>query len=714
MPMDADALRRLFVLANAFKEGDLSVGGTRDDVVRQEARRELLATRVSDIRRAVFVEDGVTGALARGRDRSHDGDLDPLTIGRLKEIVLASSGPAWTSVHRDALSSEVIAALAKVMTDDELGAVSRRIFNALPAKRLANGRPTEDVTIGAPKHFGSRIQPNSPGDDDTEILYSILEGLTHGCGDVIIGLNPAADEVDTIVRLEELLERVVLRLELPTRYCVLSNIVKQHQAQARTRVDVGFQSLAGTSKALAGMVGLDVDGILDLARGFDGLYFETGQGSAVTNGTAESVDMVTLESRAYGVARHMQRETGAWMIVNDVAGFIGPEVFRTPEQLERACLEDLVMAKLHGLTMGLDVCATFHMGIPPAQLRQVTERVVARGAPAYLMAVAGNADPMLGYLTTSFRDHRRLRAEVGRQPASAMRQRLIELGTISQDQSSPPFDAAQDVLRRSRSAGRAVTLLYARYAKAGGDTRSSDALEDEATRRLAELRERGFDLGGDAVSSDARLEAIYAHARQALYAAIQDSVIRDACPRHVQVRTMAADRDDYLAHPPAGERIRDGDAPAIRSAYTSGRPRVQIVISDGLNADAINEQLRAVLPAVRRLLGSAGCAAGTTDIVIHNGRVRAGYHVGQLLDPEVIVHIIGERPGTGLNTVSAYLTYGRDRAGRSRWDPGLDHSYTTAVCGIHPRGKGPEDAASEIVRTVVRMMEQRRSGVMLR
>src|SRR5207248_4769017 len=128
----------------------------------------------------------------------------------------------------------------------------------------------------------------------------------------------------------------------------------------------------------------------------------TGQGSAVTNGAAEGVDMVTLESRAYGVARHLQQATGAWTIVNDVAGFIGPEVFRTASQLERACLEDTVMAKLHGLTMGLDVCATFHMGLSPAELGERTQRIVAAAAPAYLMAVAGNADPMLGYLTTSF------------------------------------------------------------------------------------------------------------------------------------------------------------------------------------------------------------------------------------------------------------------------------------------------------------------------
>jgi ethanolamine ammonia-lyase large subunit len=676
--MNADDVRPAFVLGNAFKEGDLLVGGTRDDLVRADARRELLAMRVSEIRSALFVGDGVSAALESGRDRSRDGELDGLTISGIKTILLGADGPAWARAHRDALPSEVVAAVAKVMTDEELASAAGRIFNALP------GRPADDITIGSPRHFGSRIQPNSPGDNEDEILFSILEGLSVGCGDVIIGLNPAADELDTIVRLEELLARVVSRLDLPTRYCVLSDIVKQHQAQARTRVDVGFQSLAGTSKALAGLVGLDVDGILDLARGFDGLYFETGQGSAVTNGTAEGVDMVTLEARAYGVARHIQRQTGAWMIVNDVAGFIGPEVFRTAAQLERACLEDLVMAKLHGLTMGLDVCATFHMGIPPAELRKITDRIVERAAPAYLMAVAGNADPMLGYLTTAFRDHPRLRGKTGRKMSSPMH------------------------------GGAEVSSLYAVYSKAGGDSRTSATLMEIAERKVQELRERGFDLGGDEAASEARLEAIYTNARRALYAVIDDSVIRDVCPQHLRVQTEAGDREDYLAHPPRGERLRPEDAARITALYPTKRPQVQIVVSDGLNANGVSEQLRALLPILRRLLSDAGSPAGATDIVIANGRVRAGYHVGQQLDPEAIVHLIGERPGTGLNTVSAYLTYGRDRAGRSRWHPTLDHSCTTAVCGIHPKGKAPEAAAFEIARTVARMLEQRRSGVALR
>jgi ethanolamine ammonia-lyase large subunit len=553
--------------------------------------------------------------------------------------------------------------------------------------------------IGGPRHFGSRIQPNSPGDDEREILFSIFEGLAHGCGDVIIGLNPAADDLDAIVRLEQLLESVVRRLELPTRFCVLSDLVKQHAAQRHTRVDVGFQSLAGTSRALAGMVGLDVDGLADLARAFGGLYFETGQGAEVTNGTAEGVDMGTLEARTYGVARRIAQSAPVWTIVNDVAGFIGPEVFSTADQLERVCLEDVVMARLHGLTMGLDVCATFHMGIAPAALRALTLRVVERAAPAYVMAVAGNADPMLGYLTTSFREHAGLRARAGRGMTPAMAARLEALGAGGAKPGPGPGTVAH---------------LSAQYARAGGDRRPLAVLEAEAQRTIGELQERGWDLGvTDAARANARVEAIYRHARTALFATLDDAVVRDAAARPLVVHTAAADRDEYLAAPASGERLRADAAREIAALYPLRRPQVQLVASDGLNADALNEQLRVILPGVRQALARDGHHVGEHDIVVRNGRVRAGYEIGGRTGADVVVHVIGERPGTGLNTLSAYVTYGRDASGASRWSRDLPHSATTAICGIHARGKPPDVAIDEIARVVGRAVEQRRSGVAL-
>ncbi len=696
--MNPQQLKQLFVRANEFKEGDLLVGGTRDDRERDEARQRVAALRVGDIDRTALIEDRMSEALARAIDSSLASEVSHITIAELRRIMLSPQGAAWVRHYRDGLSSEAIAAVVKIMTNDELSAVARAIFNPLA------GGP---VSIGSPSHFGSRIQPNSPGDDEEEILFSICEGLSYGCGDVILGINPASDDVETITRLEDLLRRVVERLNLPTRYCVLSDIVKQTTVRARTLVDVGFQSLAGTSKALIGMVGLDADGLLDLAKGFGGLYFETGQGSAVTNNAAEGVDMVTLEARNYGLARLLGRATGAWMIVNDVAGFIGPEVFRDADQLRRACLEDTVMAKLHGLTMGLDVCSTFHMGIEPARLQSLTEEIVREAAPAYLMAIAGNADPMLGYLTTSFREHPRLRRGVRKQVASPMQHRFAAMGVMN--------EAGE--LKADRPDAAA---LYALYVKAGGDARSLDGLRAEGARKLSLLKERGFDLDCghnlDYTAPDAveqRMTALYRQARQGLYARLDEAVIRDAVPRALRVRTQASSREDYLMHPPTGEHIRAEDARRLASLYGGQRPHIQVVISDGLNANAVNENLRAVLPPLRQMLGAAGHSTGDVDVVIENGRVRAGYHVGALLNVEVIIHLIGERPGTGLNTLSAYLTYGRTATGEARWSPSLDHSCTTAICGIHHRGKPPPVAAAEIARAVERMLAQRRSGVEL-
>ena len=698
--MARNQLNQIFVLANEFKEGDLNVGGTRDDHIRREARDALAALSLGDIARTNFVEDQVTEALHRSLDSQLAGTVANLTVAELKRVLLSPQGASWIERRRNGLSSEAAAAVVKIMTNEELATLSCKLFNPLPGSGIA---------IGSQGHLGSRIQPNSPGDDETEILLSIFEGLAYGCGDVIIGLNPASDDVDTIIRLEQLLQSVVERLKLPTRFCVLSDIVKQTTARSQTKLDVGFQSLAGTSKAILGMVGLDVDGLLALAPGFDGLYFETGQGSAVTNQAAEGVDMVTLEARAYGVARLIRQRTGSWMIVNDVAGFIGPEVFRTGEQLLRACLEDTVMAKLHGITMGLDVCSTFHMGIAPAELGALTEQIVVQAAPAYLMAVAGNSDPMLGYMTTSFREHPRLRRQTGRQVTSAMQQRLIELSAMTEG---------------GAVSGRSADALYAAYHKAGGDTRSLETLRGEGAKKIGVLAKRGFDLGygcsedyADPPATSARIAAIYANARCALFSTLDDAVISDSSPSYFRVHSRSSDRHDYLAHPATGELIADEDTIRIQALYPARRPQVQVVVSDGLNANAVNENLRSVLPGIRRELLAAGHHVSEIDIVIENGRVRAGYHIGSLLETEMIIHLIGERPGTGINTLSAYLTYGLDHNGRSRWGSrsaaGFDHSSTTAVCGIHRRGKTPERAVEEIAGLVDRMFAERCSGVAL-
>jgi ethanolamine ammonia-lyase small subunit len=232
------------------------------------------------------------------------------------------------------------------------------------------------------------------------------------------------------------------------------------------------------------------------------------------------------------------------------------------------------------------------------------------------------------------------------------------------------------------------------------------------------LEEKGFDLGlGDAFDSgkraDDRMQAIYDHARRALYASLDESVIRDVFPNRIMVETCARDREDYLTNARAGERISEGDATRLSSLYRERRPRVQLLIADGLNANAANENARELLPAVIRRLAEHNCELSQMAVVIRNGRLRAGYHAGALLGVDVVIHLIGERPGTGLNMLSAYVTYGRDVEGRLRWAVDLDHSNTTAICGINKRGKPPIAAAEEIGNAVRRILDERRSGVEL-
>ena len=702
--MEAKQLKLLFARANAFKEGDLSIGGTTDELLRTDARNQISAMKIEEIQQTLLVEDQLSELLARSIDRQKLRFIGDMRIAELKQILLGAKAEIWLKSNATALSSESIAAVVKTMNNSELSQVALSLFNP-----IANKQPVGIVTIGSPGHFGSRIQPNSPGDDEDEILISTLEALCYGCGDVIIGLNPAGDDLETIVRTEKLLQNIVERLQLPTRYCVLSDMNKQKKAAEFTRVDVGFQSLAGTSTALTGMLGGDVDLLLELCRSFNGLYFETGQGSEVTNGAAEGIDMLTLESRCYGLARHIKKETGKWMILNDVAGFIGPEVFKTGEQLKRTCLEDTVMAKLHGLTMGLDICSTFHMGIHPKELGQLTQEIVSLTAPTYLMSVAGKADPMLGYLTTSFREQPRLRKANSKQITSVMQKRLIDLNALKSDGT---IDPTQD----------RIAMLYARFHKEGGEKRSSETLVEEGKRKIMALQQRGYDLGYDAGTDNVdpvvvtdRLNKMFNNARIALYAKTDPAVIRDCCPEAVSISTASLDRDDYLAHPSGGEKIAESHLHTLMSKVKQSVKsfQVQLVVSDGLNADAVNEHLRNVLPAFRWNLTTAGITVCPTDVIIENGRVRAGYHLGKILQPELLVHFIGERPGTGLNQLSAYLTYGTDKEGHSVYQEEMDHSLTTAVCGIHPQGKSYQMAVDELVRLVLKALENKCTGVKL-
>jgi ethanolamine ammonia-lyase large subunit len=299
--------------------------------------------------------------------------------------------------------------------------------------------------------------------------------------------------------------------------------------------------------------------------------------------------MVLFESRKYGFARALTKTLAEangesssvppWVHVNDVAGFIGPEVFRTKEQLVRCCLEDIVMGKLHGLTIGLDICTTLHMDVTLQDLGWCIEQVMP-ACPAYLMALPTRIDPMLGYLTTGFHDHVRVREKFGFRVSRPMWSFYQSIGVI--DDSGKPTSHFGD-----------PAWVYCQYRKRKGDARSVAELNDEAREKMAEVRGRGVFLASGYGESITELPAalnrevnhIYEDAKKCIWAEFNGAFVK-SIPRAVPLHTLSKDRNDYILHPASGESLSTDSIQtleALKSARTKNYD-CQIVVSDGLNA----------------------------------------------------------------------------------------------------------------------------------
>lgn len=509
--MNRNQLLQTFAYAGEFKGSELN-GSARDNRVQEDAKRSLAGLRLSEIAKAADAEDDLSDILANSVHKLLARELASLTVATVKRFLFSSSADLWWQRYRDGLSSEAIAAIVKVMTNDELAVIASRYFNPLAA------RPGEIVSIGSANHLGSRLQANSPRDDEQEVLFSILEGLSYGCGDVLLSLKPASENLESVIHLGQLLSQIIDLLKLPTRFSVMTDNCNLANGNTKSKANVTFLKLDGSSAALKTATGLDAAEFIELASNSGDLYFQTGLRPDSNCDASEQFDQTLAESRAFGLARTIRQkiENGQnrhpWIVVSSVIGQNDQEVFFTGKQMLRVCLEKVAMARLHGLTVGLDICASFHSGIIPVELRQLTARIAEQASPSFLTATAGNADPLFGYLTTSFREHPRLRRALGKQITSAMQKRLRELGATN-----PKGEPAAHALTTAR--------LYAQFAQADGDTRSPETLHAEGLKRLEQLKQRGFDLGyghaGDYSTPkqvERRLETIYTQARRAMHA----------------------------------------------------------------------------------------------------------------------------------------------------------------------------------------------------
>jgi len=702
----AEAMRVSQVLgaANEFKEGDEIVGVAAADAdSRRHARQMLASTKLAQIDAHQLINDQLSkfiqGAVdATARDRSASW-----TLGELKAFLLKSSEAEIREVM-SGLSSGVIGCVVKLMSNDELKRIGQTVFNSLPGSQ-----------IGARGYLGARVQPNSPTDNVDDIRWQVLDAWSYAVGDVLLGTNPVSSEPESVVTVERTLQELLATfgLENLLPHCVLSHIDVQVQVEEQHpgSTALWFQSIAGTDAA-NGTFDISVEKMRRYAlqrTGQYGLYFETGQGADFTNGHAHGFDMVLHESRKYGMARALtqdvaraQRQNGRkaapWVHLNDVAGFIGPEVFRTREQLVRCCLEDIVMGKLHGLCLGLDVCSTLHMDVSLDDLDWCLDEILP-ACPAYLMALPTKIDPMLGYLTTGFQDHVRLRDRFGCRVNDGMWRFFQTLGVI---------DAAG---KPARHFGNPLQV-FLQYRRKQGDARSDDAILTEGRRQLGEVRSRGVFIAAGhgeaphqlAPQLKADIDRIYVDAKQSIRAELTEDFMASV-PNGVLIETESRNRDDYILHPESGERP-SGKSNAILQQLRdrhSAQFDVQIVISDGLNALSIMDEghLEPFLKRLRAGLRETGFRTAPENLIVTSGRVRAGYRTGEVLfgklpGRRVILHVIGERPGTGHHAFSTYMTAA---TGATWGTPGkVDHNITKVVSGIAATALKPETGARSVVR----------------
>ncbi len=423
---DFATLAEVMAKANEEKSGDRLAGLAAADARERVAAKAALA----EVSLRSFVEqpllppatDELTRSFVDALDADVHARLAGWSVGELREHLLADP-PELLAALRPGLLPEMVAAVVKLMSSLDLMLVARK----LPV--VVRGRST----LGEPGRLATRIQPNHPRDGLDGVLASTLEGLSYGCGDAVLGVNPADDRVDVVARLADGLQTLRERLAVPTQVSVLAHVTTQVRAlEAGAPLDLLFQSVGGTAAANRAF-GVDLalldeaDAVIRSRGRLDGparWYFETGQGSELSSATHAGLDQVTLEARCYGVARRY-----APLLVNTVVGFIGPEYLYDGRQLIRAGLEDHCMGKLIGVPMGVDVCYTNHMDADQNDLENLAVLLAASGCN-YVMAVPMGDDCMLGYQTSSFHDAAALRELLGVRPAPEFEAWLVARGVM--------------------------------------------------------------------------------------------------------------------------------------------------------------------------------------------------------------------------------------------------------------------------------------------
>ncbi|NKC32742.1 ethanolamine ammonia-lyase subunit EutB [Falsiroseomonas selenitidurans] len=434
-----DDLRQLLACATPFRSGDALAGVAAESAAQRVAAQRALA----DLPLRHFLSesvvpyeaDEVTRLIVDSHEPAAFAPIAHLTVGGFRDWLLAAE-PADVTALAPGLTPEMVAALSKICRLQDLVSIAAK---CRVVTRFRN-------TLGLPGTLSIRLQPNDPVDDPRGIAAQVLDGLLLGAGDAVIGVNPATDNVDNLCRVLGLLDAVRDRYAIPTQTCVLAHVTTTMLAMQRgAPVDLVFQSIGGTqgvNESFGVSLSLLAEAhaaALALGRGTLGdncLYFETGQGSALSAGAHHGVDQQTLEARAYAVARRFRP-----LLVNSVVGFIGPEYLYDGKQITRAGLEDHLCGKLLGLPMGVDVCYTNHAEADQDDMDSLLTLLGVAGV-TYVMGVPGADDTMLAYQSTSFHDGLYVRAALGKRPAPEFEAWLARMGLADRTPEALPMAVA--------------------------------------------------------------------------------------------------------------------------------------------------------------------------------------------------------------------------------------------------------------------------------
>ena len=440
-------LKDLLAKATPARSGDFLAGvaatSFEQRVAAQMALAELpLRTFLQQVL-VPYESDEVTRLIMDEHDSAAFAPVAHLTVGDFRNWLLSDAVDAVALTQlAPGLTPEMVAAVCKLMRNQDLILVAKKC-NVVTKFRN---------TLGLPGRMATRLQPNHPTDDASGIAASLLDGLLYGSGDAVIGINPASDNVPQVINLLSMLDAVIAQYRIPTQSCVLTHVTNTLAAIGRgAPVDLVFQSVAGTEAANRGF-GINLAllaeaqaAALSLKRGTVGenvMYFETGQGSALSSNAHHGMDQQTCEVRAYAVARKFKP-----LLVNSVVGFIGPEYLYDGKQITRAGLEDHFCAKLLGLPMGVDVCYTNHAEADQNDM-DVLLTLLGNAGCNFVMGVPGADDIMLNYQTTSFHDALYLRRLLGLRPAPEFEAWLQQMQIMDGDamrlqpRMPPAFQAA--------------------------------------------------------------------------------------------------------------------------------------------------------------------------------------------------------------------------------------------------------------------------------